>query len=99
MLQSLLGWTQATGFCALWGIRAVLLTGIELGDVHLTVVPASREPALELQEWDEVVDMSVSAPAGELRVEPILDDAPALPALTAHGGGCYRVRCKDEHAR
>jgi hypothetical protein len=72
---------------------AVIATGIDMGYVRVKVRALDTEPPLETEsEWDEVVDASVSAPGGDLRVEAILGDAPSLPTLTPPGPGTYRMR-------
>jgi hypothetical protein len=52
-----------------------------------------REPDLDLTTWEEAVDVSANVPQGDLRVEPLFDDAPDIPSLTPSGPGTYRLRC------
>src|SRR5262249_16764076 len=52
---------------------------------------------LELSTWDEVVEVSIFAPAGELVVTSMMaTDPEPLPSLIQAGPGSYRLRV---HAR
>ncbi|WP_262705051.1 MULTISPECIES: hypothetical protein [Streptomyces] len=75
----------------------VVVTGIATGDVNVTVEVRRDAPRhVELDTWDEVVDQSLTAPTGNVRVRGLADDPPDLPLLTPYGPGTYRVRV---HAR
>lgn len=79
---------------------AVIATGIDMGYVRVEVRALDTEPRLgAVSEWDEVVDVSVSAPLGDLRVDAILGDAPSLPTLTPSGPGTYRIRVSTRGRR
>ncbi len=72
----------------------MVFTGIDMGPVLVSVEPLSHEPLLDPDGWEEIVDVSVHAPHGALGVVSNLIPEPlALPLLTAHGPGVYRVRC------
>ncbi len=78
------------------GVVAVC-TGIHTGSIHVEVALHDSPPPTNTAEWDEVVELSVQAPVGEMVAQGIMDDPPeALPALTQHGPGIYRLRI---HAR
>lgn len=71
----------------------MVLTGIDMGTVRVGVQALADEPGLDLNRWDEVVDVSIHAPEGRLGVVSNLGDDPlGLPFLTSHGSGTYRVR-------
>ena len=76
---------------------AVIYTGIHTGVVALSVQARDRAPGPDdLTGWDEVVDVSLAAPAGHLRPAALMSQTDPLPDLTAAGPGDYRVRV---HAR
>ena len=72
---------------------AAIITGIGSGTVEVSVELVDGEPKGGLGEWEEMVDVSIDASAGDLRVTTVLGDVPDLPALSAKGPGLYRVRC------
>ncbi|CAL9278765.1 hypothetical protein SUDANB66_00049 [Streptomyces sp. SudanB66_2053] len=77
--------------------RAVVLAGINSGSVRTTVEVYQNPIArAHTEEWDEVVDHSVQALSGRMKVASLMDDSPAWPTLTPFGPGHYRVRL---HAR
>ncbi|WP_091550383.1 hypothetical protein [Micromonospora pattaloongensis] len=76
---------------------AVIFTGILGGNVRLAVQARPAAPAVDTAEWDEVVDVTLDAPTGAVRVRAVdSDDPDGLPVLTPAGPGPYRVRV---HAR
>lgn len=77
---------------------AVILTGAAGGLVNVAVeVWRHAPPSPETHRWDEIVEHSVLAPTGTLRVAPLDGDPlPGLPVLAADGPGEYRLRV---HAR
>ncbi|MGC0331340.1 hypothetical protein RKD23_004330 [Streptomyces sp. SAI-170] len=77
---------------------AVIVTGIHTGNVRVTA--ASQGTPMEAHdgtEWEEIVEISVYAPTGGLRIESLdlgpIDD---LPMLSPAGSGWHRPRV---HAR
>jgi hypothetical protein len=76
------------------GPGAVLIyTGIHTGVVALSAQARDRAPtAVDLDEWDEVVEVSLTAPVGRVKVIPLDSGADPLPELTIAGPGDYRVR-------
>lgn len=77
---------------------ALVYTGIATGNVMVTVDALAGPPEDEgLDEWDEVVDISMETTTGDLRVvAPMAERPTTLPSLSPHGPGPYRLRV---HAR
>lgn len=77
-------------------------TGIYSGQVHVTVDALAEAPDTvvltdESGPWDEIIEVSVSAPSGELRVGDLeYLGSEEFPVLSPSGPGSYRVRV---HAR
>ncbi|MFF1487644.1 hypothetical protein ACIGZH_23535 [Streptomyces sp. NPDC058319] len=77
--------------------QAVICTGINAGRVNVSVQARRHPPShVDADDWDEVVDHTVTTATGVLRVTSVFNDAPDLPPLSAHGPGTYRLRV---HAR
>lgn len=76
---------------------ALVLTGIHTGLVRLSVEAHHTAPLdVALTGWDEVVEVSMHVPAGQLRAAATTVDNPdQFPALTARPGH-HRIRV---HAR
>lgn len=76
---------------------AVVSTGIHTGVVAVTTeVRPGPPPTVEVDEWDEVVEVSLDVPGGDARLA-LLDSVPdTYPCLTPAGPGTYRLRA---HAR
>ncbi|REE03265.1 hypothetical protein [Citricoccus muralis] len=85
--------SESKGLMCALETGALLLTGIDTGPIQISVMSADTEPELDLTDWEEAVDVSVNVPHGNLRVEPLFDDAPGIPSLTPLGPGTYRLRC------
>lgn len=77
---------------------AVVYTGIHTGQVAVSVELWDGRPTeLITDGWDEVVEVTMRAPIGQVRVRGPMDNPPeGLPELTEAGPGNYRVRV---HAR
>ncbi|UED83176.1 hypothetical protein [Streptomyces profundus] len=73
---------------------AVIFTGASSGSVILTVQTFTSPPQnAPTEDWEEVVEHSVLAPAGALRVTTVMTCGPPdLPLLTPSGPGPYRLR-------
>ncbi|WP_158854164.1 hypothetical protein [Saccharothrix deserti] len=74
---------------------ALVYTGISQGYIRVRAVAAEQDPsAVDPGPWDEIVDINVTAPHGELRVDSYEDGPPTttLPSLTPAGPGTYRLR-------
>ncbi|MER5587342.1 hypothetical protein ABT090_37680 [Streptomyces asoensis] len=77
---------------------AFILTGINTGFVHVETRVTSERPDIDVGSWEEVVEVSVYAPAGDLKVES-LELGPDLESphlLSSEGPAWYRLRV---HAR
>jgi hypothetical protein len=71
----------------------VIMTGIHTGDVHVTVTNHQSTPALDQDNWQEIVEISAHSVSGELMVRGMMDDLDEeLPVLSHHGPGSYRLR-------
>lgn len=76
---------------------AVVLTGISSGPVNLTVELLETAPdSVDLDDWDEVIEVSVDSEDGELLACGDLDTPPGFMDLSHTGPGTYRLRV---HAR
>ncbi|MBB6398148.1 hypothetical protein BKA00_005062 [Actinomadura coerulea] len=77
---------------------AAVNTGIAMGDVRLTVEVHQQPPTLDIDEWEEAVEVTLEATAGRIKVAAVddSDPTPPFPVLTPNGPGYYRVRV---HAR
>jgi hypothetical protein len=72
---------------------AIIYTGIHTGVVMLSVEARDTPPeSVDLDGWDEVVDVSLTAPAGQLKPAALMDRTDPFPELTVAGPGDYRVR-------
>lgn len=77
---------------------ALIATGIHLGEIRATASSVTGPPPAPTDRfWEEIVEISVYAPAGDLRVES-LEHGPVggLPSLSPAEPGWYRLRV---HAR
>lgn len=85
------------GLVDMWPGEARIQTGIHSGDVDVTVRLHGAEPDIDPGPWEEVAEVSLRAPVGELMVRPSDTDPPeGLPVLSFQGPGDYRLRV---HAR
>ncbi|MEZ3179486.1 hypothetical protein KYY02_12555 [Streptomyces pimonensis] len=77
---------------------ALVVTGIHTGEIRATATPMTGAPSGPADDlWEEIVEVSVHAPTGGLRVES-LEQGPVdgLAHLSPAGPGWYRLRV---HAR
>lgn len=73
----------------------IIFTGISTGPVWVTTAGLDTPPeTADLDNWDDVVELSAWAPVGNLVVSGAFNDAPAMPALTVAGPGTYRIRIR-----
>ncbi len=73
---------------------AFILTGINTGYVRVETRVLDTHPDVEAEDWEEVVEVSVHAPAGDLKVES-LDlgpDTGSVQSLSPSGPDWYRLR-------
>jgi hypothetical protein len=72
---------------------SVINTGIHTGNVHVSVSLHDQPPPVDVEEWEEVVEVSLSSQLGEVRVCGMGGGLPeGLPVLTYDGSGDYRIR-------
>ena len=57
-----------------------------------TAALGTAPPTIDLDGWDEVVDVSLTAPVGQLRPAALMAGSDPFPVLTVAGPGEYRVR-------
>jgi hypothetical protein len=71
-------------------------TGIHTGPVTVDLQPHTHAPPVDIEEWDDVVEVLYDAPA-RCGISVLMDDVPPdLPVLNPSGPGLHRVRV---HAR
>src|SRR2546430_1442456 len=76
---------------------AMIWPGVHSGHVTLSVEARAAAPdTVDVDGWDEVVEVSLAAPAGHVRPAALMADTPPFPEITAAGPGDYRIRV---HAR
>ncbi|MEU1299438.1 hypothetical protein [Streptomyces shenzhenensis] len=77
---------------------AFILTGINTGYVNVETRVVDRRPDADTGGWEEVIEVSVQAPAGDLKVESLElgPDAGSVHSLSPAGPAWYRLRV---HAR
>ncbi|GAA2638966.1 hypothetical protein GCM10010411_93870 [Actinomadura fulvescens] len=76
-----------------------VFTGIHTGEVSVAVAVLEHASPASIDDWEEVVEVSMLAPHGRVRVTSLFTETEAerlYPFLTQHGPGHYRVRV---HAR
>jgi hypothetical protein len=92
---------STNGLICVQGAVAFVRTGISMGVVAVTVEPrGTPPPEVDAADWDEVVEISLEAPAGQLKVAARGADGPGLPQLSVSGPGWYRIRahCRGRDA-
>ena len=77
---------------------AIIFTGVHSGPIAVSVEARRSAPdGVGVDGWDEVVEVSLSVPQGQLKPAAPMDDvADPFPILTLAGPGDYRIRI---HAR
>ncbi|WP_116022272.1 hypothetical protein [Thermomonospora umbrina] len=79
---------------------AIVFTGVHTGEVDVTLDVRDRPPpSADTDTWDDVVEVSLHAPEGQVRVSSVgaeTEDEHLLPVATPAGPGDYRIRV---HAR
>ncbi|MDQ0904034.1 hypothetical protein QFZ22_000019 [Streptomyces canus] len=88
----------SNGLAAPMSEGALIAVGIHLGEIRATASSVSGPPPVPADDfWEEIVEVSVYAPTGSLRVES-LEHGPVngLASLSPAGPGWYRLRV---HAR
>lgn len=93
----------SSGVAAQMTTGTMIYTGVNKGRVQVSVHILEEPPIAythdlwkTLEGWDDVADISVYAPAGQLAVHQQtygpFDSPPDLPILSATGPGTYRLR-------
>ncbi|MFF5257164.1 hypothetical protein ACFY4K_34815 [Streptomyces leeuwenhoekii] len=77
---------------------AFILTGINAGYVRVETRVLTARPDVEENDWEEIVEVSVHAPAGDLKVESLElgPESGSVCSLSPSGPNWYRLRV---HAR
>lgn len=75
---------------------AVVITGTQCGNIGLRVQVSAVEPELDIDQWDEVVEVSLATEAGPLNVTSGGSGPRQWSALSDGRPGSYRIRV---HAR
>lgn len=90
----------SNGLVAMMSAGALIATGVNIGPVRVqtaTSTEPAAPPVAGQAEWDEIIEVTVHAPRGRLRVEGLEHGTVGdLPVLSAQGSGSYRLRV---HAR
>ncbi|GAA4694242.1 hypothetical protein [Streptomyces youssoufiensis] len=76
---------------------ASIMTGTSWGNVDLTIEVTKEEPALHVDDWDEIVDISLHVPSTALNIGDVsADSTEEIPLPTGNEPRWWRVRV---HAR
>ncbi|MFI1799434.1 hypothetical protein ACH427_19085 [Streptomyces sp. NPDC020379] len=83
-----------TGLVGTMDVGAMVSTGIHTGQVKVCAATTAGPPQTgDFCDWDDVVEASVYAPHGDLRVSTLyFGPVVELPALSHEGPGWYRLR-------
>ncbi|BCJ53384.1 hypothetical protein Asp14428_48590 [Actinoplanes sp. NBRC 14428] len=102
----------STGLCAQMDVGALIYTGANKGRVTVEAAYAEIAPDIwspnawqDAQQWDDIAEVSVHAPHGNLEIHQLaygpFDTPPRLPCMSADGSGTYRLRVyargRDRH--
>ncbi|WP_157856017.1 hypothetical protein [Streptomyces aureocirculatus] len=85
----------SNGLVAVMTAGALIATGTAFGPVRVQAVTGLEAPpaAGDQDGWEEIIEVTVQAPAGRLRAHSLEDSQfSELPVLSTQGGGPYRVR-------
>lgn len=97
--NGLVGVLDANGYPSDPGEFAIVVTGMNCGDVRVTVDIRPEAPSIvERDDWDEIVEASLALGGDRPRLSAmfVTDGLSELPDFSAAGPGPYRVRV---HAR
>ncbi|MCX4749221.1 hypothetical protein OG455_27575 [Kitasatospora sp. NBC_01287] len=84
----------STGLAVVLAAGAQIYTGVDTGPVRVHAAPLSCRPTNfgDPNDWSEIVEVSVHAPLGDLKVDSLADgQVPGLPQLASTGPGWYRM--------
>lgn len=102
----------STGLAAQMTIGAMIFTGVNKGRVQVSADVLEKPPRVydrdlwrALDAWEDVAEISVYAPVGQLAIHQQsygpFDSPPDLPMLSTAGPGTYRLRVhangRDRH--
>jgi hypothetical protein len=79
------------------GIAAIIVgtsTGVVTVEVELH---RDRPTVADIDRWDEIIEVDLEAPVGDVAVMALMADPPDLPVLTPSGPGRYRLRVHAAH--
>jgi hypothetical protein len=87
----------STGLAGAMHNCALICTGADRGPVTVTAEALDTAPDLAgVDDWDDVAEISLTAPVGRLAVHQLLylpgETPPDLPVLSPAGPGTYRLR-------
>jgi hypothetical protein len=87
----------STGLAGAMHNCALICTGADRGPVTVTAEALDTAPDLaDVDDWDDVAEISLTAPVGRLAVHQLLylpgETPPDLPVLSPTGPGTYRLR-------
>lgn len=75
------------------GGGAIVLCGVSGGTIAFRASASLTRPEPDLAGWDDVVEVTVAAPTGDLHVEGWGAMSVDTVNLALAGAGAYRVRC------
>ncbi|WP_407111671.1 hypothetical protein ACE1N8_32420 [Streptomyces sp. DSM 116494] len=84
----------SNGLVAPMAAGALILTGVNTGYVNVETSVVDRRPDVDTDGWEEVMEISVNAPAGDLKVESLErgPDTNSQQFLSPMGSAWYRLR-------
>ncbi|MER7780357.1 hypothetical protein ABTZ21_36075 [Streptomyces sp. NPDC096191] len=84
----------SNGLVAPMAAGALIMTGINTGYVNVEASVVDRCPDVDTDGWEEVMEISVNAPSGDLKVESLErgPDTNAQQFLNPMGSAWYRLR-------
>lgn len=88
---------SANGLVSPLGRGAYIYTGIDTGYIRVSASALDGPPGVpDAESWEEIIEVSVRARRGDLRIRAFEDEPRGLPRLNERGPGWYRCRV---HAR
>jgi hypothetical protein len=82
-----------TGLVDVLAEQLTVFTGLQEGRLRLQLEIWAEEPAMDLEDWDDVVDTELTSAAGEITVAELFGQTDeTYPNLAGHGPGRYLLR-------